>query len=307
METVLKIEHLSKSYKQHLALDDFSLEVRRGEIIGIAGPNGAGKTTLFKIITGLIPDYQGEYSYFGSVDPGERQINCQALGTLIEAPAVFPEMTVWQNINYYRIQRGVPEKSRVDELIDLVGLNDQRNRLAKQLSLGMKQRLGIAISLVHRPQILIYDEPTNGLDPSGMIKIRQLLIRLAQERQLTILVSSHILSELEVLATRFVIINQGRKICELTQDQLADEIKSYIRVDADQSHRLVTLVEENFHTNDYMVDETGKVRIYDLSIDTAELNRQAISNGIAIRELAYHQVHLEELYQELTQGGQGHD
>ncbi|MGX7092973.1 ABC transporter ATP-binding protein [Hutsoniella sourekii] len=303
METVLKIEQLSKSYGDHLALDDFSLDVKRGDIVGLAGPNGAGKTTLFKIITGLIPDYQGEFSYFGSVIQSERQANCQALGTIIEAPAIYPDMTVFQNINYYRIQRGIPEIDRVDELIELVGLKEQSNRKAKQLSLGMKQRLGIAISLIHRPEILIYDEPTNGLDPSGIIKVRELLLKLAREKRLTILVSSHILSELELLASRFVIINKGQKVREFTRDQLEEEIKSYIRVDADESARLATLLEEAFQTNDYLVDETGKIRIYDLSIDMAELNKQAVTRGIAIRELTYHQVHLEELYRELTEGG----
>ena len=192
-ETILEVKQLTKRYGKQLALNNFDLTVSKGEIVGIAGRNGAGKTTLFRIITGLTPEFSGSLSLFGSLDEQGALENRHFVGTIIEAPAFFPDLTAKQNLEYYRIQRNIKDQNRVDEMLALVDLADTRRKKFKEFSLGMKQRLAIALALLHRPQLLIFDEPTNGLDPTGIIQVRDLLLKLAQEEELTILVSSHIL------------------------------------------------------------------------------------------------------------------
>lgn len=307
MESIISINQLSKQYKNHLALDDFNLEVYRGDIVGIAGPNGAGKTTLLKILAGLTPSYDGNFTLFNSQTAEEKLEMYRYVGTIIEAPALYPEMTGYENLNYYRIQRGVLEKDRVDELLDLVGLADRANQRTKDYSLGMKQRLAIAMSLIHQPQLLIYDEPTNGLDPTGIKEVRDLILKLSHDHQLTVLISSHILSELESLANRFVIIDQGKKYGEFTKKELQEATRAYISIQVDEPSRFVTLFETGYPNVDYQVETEGYIKIFHADeIDIREINQLAVENGIGVSSLTYNQVKLEERYLEIIKGGNDH-
>lgn len=301
---VLEIKQLAKRYGKQQALADFDLTVEAGDIIGVAGRNGAGKTTLFRIITGLTPKYQGSVSIFGSTTDKELRDNRQLVGTIIEDPAFIPEMTAKQNLEFYRLERGITDKNRVDEMLALVGLADTGRKKVKDFSLGMKQRLAIALALIHRPKLLIFDEPTNGLDPEGIIQVRELLLQLAKDERLTILVSSHILSELEHLATRFVVIEKGHKIEEFTKEELQDKIQSYYDIKVDDAEKAVALIKEIFKTDQVTQDEDGGIQVFNLAIPAADIAELLVKNDFRLTQLTRKTHLLETVFLDLIKGGQ---
>lgn len=301
---VLEIKQLAKRYGKQQALADFDLTVEAGDIIGVAGRNGAGKTTLFRIITGLTPKYQGSVSIFGSTTDKELRDKRQLVGTIIEDPAFIPEMTAKQNLEFYRLERGITDKNRVDEMLALVGLADTGRKKVKDFSLGMKQRLAIALALIHRPKLLIFDEPTNGLDPEGIIQVRELLLQLAKDERLTILVSSHILSELEHLATRFVVIEKGHKIEEFTKEELQDKIQSYYDIKVDDAEKAVALIKETFKTDQVAQDEDGGIQVFNLAISAADIAELLVKNDFRLTQLTRKTHLLETVFLDLIKGGQ---
>ncbi|MCW6679741.1 ABC transporter ATP-binding protein [Aerococcaceae bacterium NML130460] len=306
-DTVLTLHNLSKHFGKKVALQNFSLNVKRGDIVGIAGRNGAGKTTLLRLIAGLSPIEAGSISLFGSLDTQGLEENRKYTGTIIEAPAFVPEMTARQNLEYYRVQRGLPNKKRVDELLELVGLHDTGKKKFKHFSLGMKQRLSIAQALLHQPDLLILDEPTNGLDPSGIIQIRELLLRLANETQLTILISSHILPELEHIATRFVIIDQGRKSTEFTKEEMKERTQHYYEIKVDDATKATVVLEQILQTTDYEVTDSQLIKLFDLSIQASDIADALVRNNLKLSHLTLKQHQLESLYLNLVEGGEQHD
>lgn len=306
-ETILSIQHLSKHFGKQSALHDFTLDVQRGDIVGIVGRNGAGKTTLLRSITGLSPIESGNISLFGSMDSLGLEENRKYVGSIIEAPAFIPEMTALQNLEFYRIQRGVADKNRSLELLELVGLSNAHKKKFKHFSLGMKQRLSIAQALLHRPDLLILDEPTNGLDPSGIIQVRELLLQLARETQLTILVSSHILPELEHLATRFVIIDQGRKITEFTKDEMKERTQHYYEIEVDDAKKAAVLFEQELQTTHYEILPAQRIKFFDLSVEASTIAEVLVKNNVKLSHLALKQHQLESMYLDLVEGGTAHD
>lgn len=295
-ETILEVKQLTKRYGKQLALNNFDLTVSKGEIVGIAGRNGAGKTTLFRIITGLTPEFSGSLSLFGSLDEQGALENRHFVGTIIEAPAFFPDLTAKQNLEYYRIQRNIKDQNRVDEMLALVDLADTRRKKFKEFSLGMKQRLAIALALLHRPQLLIFDEPTNGLDPTGIIQVRDLLLKLAQEEELTILVSSHILTELEHLATRFVIIEQGNKIDEFTKEELQERIQSYYEIRVNKPLAAINILQTAFPDAQMELDTDELIKVYDLNIPAEDLADTLFQNEFKLSHLVRKTHKLEEVF-----------
>lgn len=295
-ETILEVKQLTKRYGKQLALNNFDLTVSKGEIVGIAGRNGAGKTTLFRIITGLTPEFSGSLSLFGSLDEQGALENRHFVGTIIEAPAFFPDLTAKQNLEYYRIQRYIKDQNRVDEMLALVDLADTRRKKFKEFSLGMKQRLAIALALLHRPQLLIFDEPTNGLDPTGIIQVRDLLLKLAQEEELTILVSSHILTELEHLATRFVIIEQGNKIDEFTKGELQERIQSYYEIRVNKPLAAINILQTAFPDAQMELDTDELIKVYDLNIPAEDLADTLFQNEFKLSHLVRKTHKLEEVF-----------
>lgn len=305
-EAILEVKQLTKRYGKQLALNNFDLTVNKGDIVGIAGRNGAGKTSFFRIVTGLTPNYSGSLSLFGSLDDKGTQDNRHFIGTIIESPAFFPDLTAKQNLEFYRIQRNVKEKERVQEILELVGLSNTLRKKFKEFSLGMKQRLAIALALLHRPQLLIFDEPTNGLDPTGIIQVRELLIKLAKEDDLTILVSSHILSELEHLATRFVILEQGNKIDEFTKDELQERIQSFYEIRVDKPLQAIDLLQTQFTQARMDLEDNQIIRIYDLAIKAEDIADILIQNQFKLSHLVRKTHNLEEVFLNMIQAkGEG--
>ena len=208
-EQVLTTQALTKRYGAHTAVDRVDLAVNRGEIYGLVGRNGAGKTTLIRMVTGQTLPTGGALALFGASGGKELSAARARTGVMVETPSFYPYLTARQNLEYYRIQRGIPGKNVVDQVLSEVDLADTGKKTFKNFSLGMKQRLGLALALMARPDFLLLDEPINGLDPEGIVEFRNLLLRLNQERQTTILISSHILSELANLATCYGFIDNG--------------------------------------------------------------------------------------------------
>ncbi|MDO4680958.1 MAG: ABC transporter ATP-binding protein [Aerococcus sp.] len=301
---IFQTNQLSKNYGQQFALDHFDLTVRQGEIIGIAGPNGAGKTTLFKILTGLTPHYDGTLTLFDESRPHNLQQMRRYIGAVIEEPAFYPELSARENLEVFRLQRGVVEVERVEELLELFGLDQTGKKALKHFSLGMKQRLAMAQSLLHRPDLLIFDEPINGLDPQVILDLRQIFHHLAHDLNLTLLISSHILSELEEVCDRFVIINHGQKLREFTKQELHTMTKDFYLLRVDQPKKAATVIEQQLHTENYEIDAQQAIRFFDLTIDPALVNRTLVQNDIQVSELAANRLQLEDLFMQIVSQAQ---
>lgn len=223
MSVILQTNQLTKRYHHRAVVDHLSMTIHEGDIYGFIGKNGAGKTTLIRMITGLAAPNDGAVLLFGNTDlrEGRKQI-----GTVIESPALYPGMTAKENLLVQYKLQGIRDESQADAILTLVGLENTGKKKAKDFSLGMRQRLAIAIALIGNPRFLILDEPTNGLDPEGIKEIRNLILKLNHDREITVLISSHILGELSKFATRYGIIHQGKLIDEFTEEQLLQRCSS---------------------------------------------------------------------------------
>ena len=256
MEEVLRVDQLTKTYGKQVALDQVSLSLKAGEIYGLIGRNGAGKTTLLKAIVRLIKPSSGKVSLFHSGSSREWTKALERTGAVIESPVAYDALTAEQNLHYYCKLRGVVDEDRVvKETLDLVGLTQDRKKAYKSFSMGMKQKLGIGIALLTQPYLLILDEPINGLDPIAISHFRQLVKRLSQEKQMTIIISSHILSELYQTASRFGFINQGRLIQEMTKEEFEQMNREYIVLQTSQVPQASRLLSEQGQSNFKVVDE----------------------------------------------------
>ncbi|MBR1739467.1 MAG: ATP-binding cassette domain-containing protein [Ruminococcus sp.] len=302
-ETVLKTRGLTKKYGRYTALDHADMTVRAGDIYGLVGRNGAGKTTMMKLVTGLTDQTEGEYSIFGksgaSAGKEKRRIGC-----LIENPAFFGNMTAYQNLRYYCYQKGITDLKQIDEALETVQLTDARDKKFKKFSLGMKQRLGIAFAMLDDPDLIILDEPINGLDPIGISELRDTFRRLNREKGMTLIISSHILSELYAVANRFLFIDKGRVLKEVTKQELDLECSRCLVIKAQDIKKAATVLEVELGIADYKVIDSCELRIYEDGIDPARVNRTLVHNGVDIRELYESGVSLEDYFKQLVEEGQ---
>ena len=245
MEYVLTTEGLSKHYGKFKALDGLSMHVPKGAIYGFVGKNGAGKTTLIRLVCGLQAPTAGSYSIYG-IDSKDKSISKsrRRMGAVVETPAIYMDMTARENLKQQYLLLGLPSYEGIDELLSLVGLADTGKKKARNFSLGMKQRLGIAIALAGDPDFLVLDEPVNGLDPQGIIEIRELILKLNRERQITVLISSHILDELSRLATHYGFIDGGHMVKELSTAELEAACRKCMRVEVSDTKILAYVLDE---------------------------------------------------------------
>jgi len=277
---ILKTNNLKKSYNGINALNDVSLTLESGKIYGLIGQNGAGKSTFMKLVTGLSFPTSGSIELFGHVGEKELQLERKRIGAMIEYPSLVSNMTAKDNLRFHRIMKGIPNKEIEDELLELVGLSDTGKKKAKNFSLGMKQRLGIAIALIENPELLILDEPINGLDPLGVVEIRNLLKKLCEEKQVTILISSHNLPELYQTATDYIIIHKGEIKETLTLEKLEENCKHHILINCDSPEKLASILETELKTNNFKVMPNREVKLYDY-LDKKDLVAKVIfENGI---------------------------
>ena len=265
---IVKTNKICKKYKSNFVLKDVSINIKKGDIYGLIGKNGAGKTTLMRIIAGLISETSGDLELF---EENKSKIkNRKRIGVLIETPAFFDDMDAYNNLEYLRIYKGIPGESCVEEKLKLVGLESVEGKLIKDYSLGMKQKLGLAMALLGDPEFLILDEPTNGLDPVGIVKMRELLKKLNREKGITILISSHILSELSQLSTTYGIMNSGRLVEELSMEELKEKSKMVLEIKVDNREKCTWVLENILSINDYKVLNDNIINIYE-DLDKASI------------------------------------
>ena len=293
--TVLKTKNLGKKYKNFVALDNVNITVHEGDIYGLIGRNGAGKTTLMKIITTLSNKTTGSFELFGKSDNNLTSTK-RRIGCLIENPTFFPNLSAYNNLRYYSIQKGIVDKTQIDEAIKLVGLQDARNKKFKTFSLGMKQRLGIAFAILDNPDFIILDEPINGLDPLGISELRDTFKKLNTEKNITILISSHILSELYLVANRFCIIEKGKVLKEITKEQLDEECSKCIVIKTTDSNKASVILEQKLNTTNYKVVDNTEIRLYDYLENTSKVNKVLIQNDIEIISIYETGVTLEDYF-----------
>lgn len=294
---------VTKRYGSFTALDKVDITVKRGAVYGLVGDNGAGKTTFLKLLSGHIYADEGELTLFGCHSRKDMEEQRRRTGAVIEAPGFYPQISVEKNLEYYRILKGVPGKRAVDEVLELVGLADRKKKRCRDLSLGMKQRLGLAIALIGEPELLILDEPINGLDPSGIIEIRNLLQRLSREKNITIILSSHILTELEQLATVYGFLTDGKLAEQITAEEIKEKCSDYIEINVSEPERYTAVLEKNFRTESYKVLPDKTIHIVNPMMDIGAYSRLASENRMDISRLERRQVTLEEYYMDLKNGG----
>lgn len=300
MDYILSTDSLTKQFKKHKAVNEVSLHIKQGDIYGFIGRNGAGKTTFLKMICGLISPTSGSFTLFGK-SGHERDLQFSRIGALIEAPGIYPNMTAYNNLKLKCICAGVNEDGYIEELLELVGLNNVEKKKVKDFSLGMKQRLGIALALVGDPEFLVLDEPINGLDPQGIAEIRDTILKLNKEKNITIIISSHILEELSKIATNYGIINEGRLIQELTREELFAKSKEHIEVKVSDSASAALILKDN-GINDVEIADENTVIINDASVNTGNVVMLLTQKGFNIDGIINKNDSLEDYFLELTGG-----
>ena len=300
---VIQTIGLSKRYKDNWAVDHLDLRVEQGDIYGFIGRNGAGKSTTLKLLCGLARPTQGEALIFGK--PIRDSVARRRVGSLIEHPGLYPDLSGRENLRLYATLLGLDSPARrVDEILDTVGLSPKEKKPVKHYSMGMKQRLGVGLALLGGPDLLLLDEPINGLDPEGIREMRELLLRLNRERGLTLLVSSHILGELSKIATRYGIIQQGRMVEQITAGELAQKCTDYLHLQADQPEKAAALLERELHLSRWEMRPEGEIRIYE-AVDTKAVGQILTQAGIAVEEMGLHRQDLEGYFLE-RMGGADH-
>lgn len=299
MKEVIKTYKLSKSYKNCNALIDANITVNQGDIYGLVGNNGAGKTTLLKILTGQSQLSSGSFELFSKSSEKDLNLVRKRTGVIIETPSFYPKLTVFKNMEYYRLQRGIPGKEKIDKVLKEVGLYEAKNKKFEDLSLGMKQRLGLALAMMNEPDLLILDEPINGLDPSGIIEIRNLLLKLNKEKNITILISSHILTELSNIATCYGFLNKGRLVEELSAKDLEKKCQSFLEVKVTNSKKLAALLEQKLGYKEFKVISEDVIQVFDINRSPEEISELAISNKIGLMALDEKSINLESYYMSL--------
>mgnify|MGYP000823451941 CR=1 FL=1 len=304
MEYVLKVNSLSKNYKEFKALNGLTMNVPKGAIYGLVGKNGAGKTTLIRLICGLQEPASGDYSLYGIANSQKEIMKSRRrMGAVVETPSVYMDLSAADNLKeQYRIL-GIPSYEGIPELLELVGLGNVGNKKAKNFSLGMRQRLGIAVALAGDPDFLVLDEPINGLDPQGIIEMRELILKLNRERQITVLISSHILDEMSRLATHYGFIDNGRMVKEISAEELEAACRKCIRLEVTNVQALVRVLDGMKADYDIISDTTAdvfeKMNISKLTLALAKENCEVIS-------LQERDESLESYYISLIGGGTKH-
>ena len=295
-KVVLKTYNITKKYGEQLSVDNVNMTIKKGDIYGFIGKNGAGKTTLIRLITGLIHKSGGEIELLGANEENELNKARTMVGSLIESPSLYTNMTARENLEVSRLVRNIPGKKCIDEVLELVGLKDVEKKKVKNFSLGMRQRLGIANALMGNPKLLILDEPINGLDPMGIVEIRELLKKINKEKDMTILISSHILSELSELATTYGIISNGKLIEEITAKQLSEKCRQYIDLKVDDTTRAVILLERELGISDYEVLEDSNIKVFSNLDNVGEVNSLLSRSGIIVESISVKGENLEEYF-----------
>lgn len=297
---ILKTINLTKRYGSNVVVSDLNMTIQKRDIYGFIGKNGAGKTTTIKMIVGLSQPTSGSVTLFEEkfLNKGRKKA-----GAVIESPAFVPNLNAKQNMLIQWNLVDGKDKSEVDDLLNLVGLSGVGKKKVKKFSLGMKQRLGIAMALLGDPEFLILDEPTNGLDPEGIVEIRELILKLNREKNVTVLISSHILEELVKLVTRIGIIHQGKLIDEFNIEELNERCKSKLILSVDDTKKALNILKEQLNLENLKEVDENTVEIYDMSVKSGVVNSVLAKNDIIVNSISRVQADLEEYFLSIVEGG----
>ena len=296
---ILKVNHLTKKYGTKTALKDVSFTIERGKIYGFIGENGAGKTTTIRAITGLTSVAEGSVELFGASNQKGLEEARKKMGCLVERPILSLNKTAFDNLRMQQLLFGQTDDAKIDAILERVGLGDVRNKKVKDFSLGMKQRLGIALALINSPELLILDEPVNGLDPMGMVDVRELLRSLCEDDGITILISSHILAELYQLVTDYIIISHGQILETLSKEELDNKCSAYILLEAPETQAALKILTE--HGVKLVLNENESIKIYD-DVSIKDVAKWLFDANILVTLLMKYEKSLENYYMELLGG-----
>lgn len=300
MDYIMETVGLRKSYKGNVVVNDVNIHVPKGAIYGFVGPNGAGKSTVMKMILNLIQPEAGEIQLFGEKVTDQSYEVFKRVGSIIENPYFYEKMTARQNLELHCDYMGFPNKERIDEVLQMVDLQNVEGKQIRHYSLGMKQRLAIARAILAKPEFLILDEPINALDPEGIREMRNLFQRLNQEDETTIFISSHILSEVDLIADTIGIIQHGNLLAELPIEEIHKHQTEYISLQVDDVAHAATLLEQMDITNFSVLDQEF-IRIYDSNISGKVLSKALIESGVGLESLGRKQDTLEDYFFQLTE------
>ncbi|MBU5471532.1 ABC transporter ATP-binding protein [Falcatimonas sp. MSJ-15] len=303
-EILLETRNLSKHYGHHKAVDNVNMHIKKGAIYGFIGRNGAGKTTCLKMISGLSKPTYGEIEMFGYRGKDLEKVRTR-IGCLIEAPGLYGNMTAYENLNIKCKLLGIKQKGYIEDILDIIGLNNVEKKKTKHFSLGMKQRLGIGLALIGEPDLLILDEPINGLDPQGIAEIRDTIQRLQKEKNMTICIASHILEELSKIATDYGIIHNGSLLQELTRDELMRRCSERMEITLEHPRQAVPILDSMGFVN-YQVVDKEHIHVFERLNESAQLNMELAKAGIMIKGISIISEELESYFLNLT-GGAKHD
>ena len=301
---VIETKNLTKQYGTQKSVADLNIHVKQGRIYGLLGRNGAGKTTTMKMLLGLTQPTSGEVTIWGQPLRTNEKKLLPRIGYLIESPGFYPNLTATENLRIFATLRGVPSHNAIKSALDLVGLPYKDKKLFSQYSLGMKQRLAIALAIMHDPELLILDEPINGLDPIGIAEVRSFIRDLCTERGKTILISSHILSEIALLADDIGIIDHGALLEEESLAELEAKSSRHIRFTVSSTTQAARILERNFHETQFIIQDDYKMRLHNLDISVGEIVTAFVENGLSVSEAYVCEESLEDYFKRVT-GGEG--
>ncbi|MCR8645450.1 ABC transporter ATP-binding protein [Paenibacillus sp. N1-5-1-14] len=302
MTAIIQTTRLTKKYGGQIAVNDLNMTVKQGQIYGFLGQNGAGKTTTIRMLLGLIKPTSGTIEMFGEHLYDKQREILRRVGSIVEFSGFYENLTARENLMINASLVGVHTKNAIDEALEIVGLQGEPSKKVEKFSLGMKQRLGIARAILHHPELLILDEPTNGLDPIGIKEIRNMIKSLAEERKITILVSSHILSEVELLADHIGIIHLGKLLEEVSFTELRQRNRKFLEFQVSNDNRAVMLLEQHLAITDYEVRDEGIIRVYSHIGQQGKINKMLVDHQIEVTRIALSEDKLEDYFVRMIGG-----
>jgi len=301
---IIETKHLTKQYGTQKSVADLNIHVQKGRIYGLLGRNGAGKTTTMKMLLGLTKPTNGEVLLWGKSLHGNEKKVLPRIGSMIESPGFYPNLTGTENLSIFATLRGIPNTHAIQDALDLVGLPYKDKKLFSQYSLGMKQRLAIALAVMHDPELLILDEPINGLDPIGIAEVRAFIRELCDKRGKTILLSSHILSEIALLADDIGIIDQGVLLEEETFAELEQKSSRHIHFTVSDTAQAARVLENTFHETHFSVQDDHNLHLYNLDLPVGKIVAAYVGAGLEVSEAHTCEETLEDYFKRVT-GGEG--
>ena len=305
MSDIIVLEGVTKQYRDAEVVSNVSMHVQEGEIYGFLGPNGAGKTTIMKMILNLVKPTMGNIHVFQEPVQNESVAYLRQIGSIIETPVFYSRLSAWENMKLHCAYMGYYDQKKMEETLEMVGLSSCRNKVVSEFSLGMKQRLGIARAIVTRPRLLILDEPINGLDPMGIRQMRELLVSLRDNCGATILISSHIITEIEQIADEIGVLDKGRLLREVSMKEIRKDAVQYIELELDDVQKAATVLDHRFPALNFRVISPSGLRVYGIE-DQTLITRASVQENIGILNMSCKNDSLEDYFMDTVIGGGEH-